>query len=98
MTKECDQGFHRRLRQIGVLSRIYDSLVCKRYTIYSNAIPLPGRGRSASAASRVGVNVSRRSSEKDEANQQISPHPGALRAPTLPFQGRAGASGTSHAI
>src|SRR5437660_10991031 len=44
MTKQCDQGFHRRPRQIGVLSRIYDSLVCKLNTIYSNAIPLPFGG------------------------------------------------------
>src|SRR2546422_1745832 len=44
MTKQCDQGFHRRPRQIGVLSRIYDSLVCKLNTIYSNAIPLPFQG------------------------------------------------------
>src|SRR2546430_9200034 len=53
MTKQCDQGFHRRPRQIGVLSRIYDSLVCKLNTIYSNAIPLPfGGGIRAARAHR----------------------------------------------
>src|SRR6516162_11840135 len=59
------------------------NLTCRSSTWTSGSLPPPGGGRSTAVGGREGV-----AALPNRLNIVISPHPGALRAPTLPLQGR----------